>query len=73
MTTTIGTVYVYRNGQREVEFRWDGARREGYVWDTHAQCRIKNYRTLRELRAAYARSSNNDGAYGCAQLSLDDE
>ncbi len=66
----IGSVCEYDNGQARVEFIWDGAARDGYAWSVQRQVRLADYRTRRDVAAAYARSDNNDGAYGCARLDL---
>lgn len=65
----VGSVCEYDNGQARIEFIWRGLG-DGFAWSVSRQVRLAEYRTLRELRAAYEASDNCDGAYGCALLRL---
>lgn len=69
----IGRVYEYDNGQAAVEFHWHGAARSGWAWSVPRQQCLESYRTRRDVQAAYDRSNNSDGAYGCAILRLSDD
>ena len=68
-TDIIRELYHYDNGQALVEFRRGGPR-DWFVWDTKKSQRLATYSTRRELLAAFERSNNKNGAYGCAQLDL---
>ena len=70
--TLIGALYHYENGQARVEFHWDGRSRDGYVWSVKLGQRLASYRTRHEVEAAYRRSDNSAGAYGCVHLVLSD-
>lgn len=61
-------LYVYDNGQSIVRFTGSG--RDWYVWSEKRQVRLATYKTRKELRAAFERSNNDNGAYGCAKLDL---
>ena len=65
----IAEKHTYDNGQSRVEFCRGGAR-DWFVWSVKRGERLATYRTRRELIAAYRRSDNSDGPYGCAALRL---
>ena len=64
----VGEVKIYRNGTQLVRFIWDG--KSGYAWNESEQFRIAEYRTKKDIEAAFFASDNTDGAYGCARLYL---
>jgi hypothetical protein len=65
-----GQLYYYDGGQALAEFRRGGAN-DWFVWSPKRGQRLATYRTKKELMAAYDRSNNTDGGYGCALLHLD--
>ena len=66
----LGKLYYYDGGQCLAEFR-RGAEKDWFVWSPKRGQRLATYRTRKELMAAYDRSNNTDGGYGCALLHLD--
>lgn len=66
----LGKLYYYDGGQCLAEFR-RGDEKDWFVWSPKRGQRLATYRTKKELMAAYDRSNNTDGGYGCALLHLD--
>jgi hypothetical protein len=67
----LAKLYYYDGGQTIAEFRRGGAG-DWFVWAPKRGQRLATYQTKKELMAAYARSNNTDGGYGCALLKLYD-
>jgi len=66
----LGQVYCYDSGQSFVRFVRGQDGSDWYVWSEKRQQRLASYATRRDLAAAFERSNNRDGPYGCAVLSL---
>ena len=66
----LGKLYYYDGGQCLAEFR-RGAEKDWFVWSPKRGQRLATYHSKKELMAAYDRSNNTDGGYGCALLHLD--
>ena len=66
----LGKLYYYDGGQCLAEFR-RGDEKDWFVLAPKRGQRLATYRTRKELMAAYDRSNNTDGGYGCALLHLD--
>lgn len=70
MPVSLGQIYAYDNGQSLIRFMRGADCRDWFVWSEKRQQRLASFRTRRELEAAWEKSNNRDGAYGCAALCL---